>query len=382
MHKNGSEEKFSVARAAKESIDLIAKRSSRRKKIFVLLFVLLNIATIAVTALIEFAGPDAGKPNNINFTGLKMHYLVVAFLVFVGVLLAEAVKYAVMLKATTGKFRFSLAFQVGALGKYYDNVTPFGSGGQPFQVYYLNKRNVPFGTATSLPIAGFLMNQIAFIALMLFGFVINSQRRFVTSSVFIVSAYIGIIFYIVVPLMVVLFTFMPKVSGKILVFFIRLGHKMHLVKHPDETTVKVMHNMEAYRQSLMALSRTKYLLLLVFVFSLLYQVCICSIPFFILKAFGAGTGFVDIFFMCVFTYSAVTFVPTPGNAGAAEGTFYALFKTLNSGYIFWAMIIWRFLSYYMFIITGAGIYIYNFVKNKRALRSRNDTIEEADSQNA
>ena len=190
------------------------------------------------------------------------------------------------------------------------------------------------------------------------------------------------VFYVIVPVMVVLFTVMPKVSGSILRFFIRIGHKLRLVKHPDETTVKVLHNMEAYRQSLAALSKTKGLLIMVFIFSMAYQICMCSIPYFVLKAFGAGNAFIDIFFMCVYTYAAVTYIPTPGNAGAAEGTFYALFKTLKSGNIFWAMLIWRFLSYYMFLVTGVGIYVYNFVKNKRTFRNKKDEQNEGDAGNA
>ena len=382
MRGETSNKKISVAQATKESIDVAVKRTSKRKKILILLFVILNIITIGVTALIEFTGSDSGAADNLNFTGLKLHFLIVAFLVFCAVLLAETIKYAVMLKATTNKFHPGMAFQVAALGKYYDNVTPLGSGGQPFQVHYLNKRNVSFGVASSLPIAGFLMNQFAFMVLMIIGIIINTSRSFVTSPVLLASAYIGMVFYVIVPVMVVLFTVMPKVSGSILRFFIRIGHKLRLVKHPDETTVKVLHNMEAYRQSLAALSKTKGLLIMVFIFSMAYQICMCSIPYFVLKAFGAGNAFIDIFFMCVYTYAAVTYIPTPGNAGAAEGTFYALFKTLKSGNIFWAMLIWRFLSYYMFLVTGVGIYVYNFVKNKRTFRNKKDEQNEGDAGNA
>lgn len=365
MRGDTSNKKISVAKATKESIDVAVKRTSKRKKILVLLFVLLNIVTIGVTALIEFTGSDSDGADNLNFTGLKLHFLVVAFAMFCAVLLVETIKYAVMLKVTTNRSHFGLAFQVATLGKYYDNVTPMGSGGQPFQVHYLSKRNISFGVASALPIVGFLMNQFAFMLLMAIGVIINTSRSFVTSPVLLASAYIGIIFYVMVPIMVVLFTIMPKALGGILRFLVRIGYKLRLVKHPDETTVKVLHNMEAYRQSLGVLSKTKYLLIIVFIFSLGYQICMCSIPYFVLKAFGAGNAFIDIFFMCVYTYAAVTYIPTPGNAGAAEGTFYALFKTLKSGNIFWAMLIWRFLSYYMFLISGVGIYVYNFVKHKR-----------------
>ena len=129
--------KVSVAQATKESLDAAVKRTSKRKKILVLLFVLLNVVTIGVTALIEFTGSDSETADNLNFTGLKLHFLLVAFLVFCAVLLVETIKYAVMLKATTNKFHPGMAFQVAALGKYYDNVTPMGSGGQPLSLIHI-----------------------------------------------------------------------------------------------------------------------------------------------------------------------------------------------------------------------------------------------------
>ena len=104
MRGDTSNKKISVAQATKESIDVAVKRTSKRKKILILLFVILNIITIGVTALIEFTGSDSGAADNLNFTGLKLHFLIVAFLVFCAVLLAETIKYAVMLKATTNKF--------------------------------------------------------------------------------------------------------------------------------------------------------------------------------------------------------------------------------------------------------------------------------------
>lgn len=143
MNRDRSNKKVSVAQATKEGINAAVKHTSRRKKIFILLFVLLNIVTIGVTALIEFTGSDSGTADNLNFTGLKLHFLIVAFLVFCAVLLAETIKYGVMLKVTTNKFHPGMAFQVAALGKYYDNVTPLGSADSPFRCIILISATYP-----------------------------------------------------------------------------------------------------------------------------------------------------------------------------------------------------------------------------------------------
>ena len=68
----------------------------------------------------------------------------------------------------------------------------------------------------------------------------------------------------------------------------------------------------------------------------------------------------------------VTLVPTPGNAGAAEGSFYLLFDQLDTSGVFWAMLIWRFLCYYFFILLGLGVYGIRTVERKYRRRAGTD----------
>ena len=83
---------------------------------------------------------------------------------------------------------------------------------------------------------------------------------------------------------------------------------------------------------------------------------IAVIPYFVLTAFGGDVGFWSCFATTVAVMSAVYFIPTPGNSGAAEGTFFVVFSALSQGYVLWAMLVWRFFSYYIYIIMGPIIY--------------------------
>ena len=67
--------------------------------------------------------------------------------------------------------------------------------------------------------------------------------------------------------------------------------------------------------------------------------------------------------MCVYVYASTTIVPTPGNAGAAEGSFYLLFEQMEGSGLFWAMLAWRFCSYYIFILLGLVIYAVKLAEN-------------------
>ena len=99
--------------------------------------------------------------------------------------------------------------------------------------------------------------------------------------------------------------------------------------------------------------------------SLIYRVALCSMPYFVLRMFGVSVQFLPIFASTIYIYASIALVPTPGNAGAAEGAFYLVFSAMKSDGVFWAMLIWRLFSHYSFIIAGALVYAFNAIEAKR-----------------
>ena len=99
--------------------------------------------------------------------------------------------------------------------------------------------------------------------------------------------------------------------------------------------------------------------------SLVYRIALCSMPYFVLKMFGAPVSFLHIFVSTIYIYASIALVPTPGNVGAAEGAFYLVFSAMGSDGVFWAMLVWRVFSYYAFIAAGALVYGVNALQAKR-----------------
>jgi uncharacterized membrane protein YbhN (UPF0104 family) len=77
----------------------------------------------------------------------------------------------------------------------------------------------------------------------------------------------------------------------------------------------------------------------------------------------------QIILICIVIYSAVAFVPTPGNSGAADLTFYSLFAAslTVTGMAFSAMIVWRLLCFYSFIFAGIFMLILRKIIKKRTI---------------
>lgn len=325
------------------------KPSVKKKILKFVLFVGVNIGIVAYIAVKEF-GPEAGSMHRITQLDINMAYLLLAVACFGVALLMETLKYQSMM-AAAGRSDLRGAFECAILGKYYDNITPLGAGGQPFQIYYLKKRGLSTGTCAALPIAGFLVLQVSFVLVAVVVFIFNGSVAENVAAIRI-SAYIGLAFYLLVPLSIILLTVTPKAFGCMVCACIRLLTKIRVVKDYELTLSRIFGSLSEYRDSLKSLLKSPRLLIKLFVFSIIYQAVILSIPFFVLRAFGGIHSWWMVFSLMVFIYAAITIVPTPGNAGAAEGSFYAVFSSLTSGYLFWGMVIWRILCYYSWLTAG------------------------------
>lgn len=327
-----------------------ANRSKKKKLLRFVLLVVINIGIVAFIAVEEFSS-DTGNIQNIAQLDINMVYLVFAAACFGVAVLTETLKYRSMMMAAVGSSDLRGAFECAVLGKYYDNITPFGAGGQPFQMYYLKKRDLSTGASASIPIAGFLVLQIAFVLVATVVFILNGSVAENVAAIRI-SAYIGLIFYLFVPICVILLTIIPKAFGGMICAFVKVLHKIRIIKDSELAIDRIFSSLGECSASMKVLWKRPRQLGLLLVLSIIYQVAILSIPFFVLRAFGGAHSWWTVFSLMVFIYAAITIIPTPGNGGAAEGSFYAVFSTLTSGYLFWGVVIWRVLCYYSWLTAG------------------------------
>lgn len=344
------------------------KKNKKSKIIWTVIFIVLNAIVIGWTFVKEYrGGQGAEKFLNVHVDAI---WLIPAGLCMVAAIAAETAKYSVVMKRTLGYARWKLCRRTVLLGRYYDNITPSGIGGQPFQIYYMKTNGIPNAESAVIPIAGFLSMQFSFIILALFSAVFGG--KYVESDAVRIASYVGIACYSVFPVLILLFTFFQTFSENLTKGIVSLLSLLHLVKDKEKTTAKFVSNVEGYSGALREFLQHLPTCIIVMLFALAYQVALCMVPYFVILAFGGEIGFLSCFVTTVTIYAAITFIPTPGNAGAAEGVFYAVFSVLTSGYIFWAMLTWRFFVFYSFIVYGIGLTIVDSLEKKRKGKEETD----------
>jgi len=347
--------------------------SQKKKKyswIWTLLFILMNVGVLVWTGLSEL---ERKKTSGVGIRDIQIRwpFLVLTALCFLTTVLAETGKYYSLIKRLTEKKRPGTALAVTIYGRYYDNITPSGAGGQPFQIHYLKKKGLPDGASLAIPVYAFLLQQLTFVFSA--GLVFLFLSHYFDVPAIRVTAHIGLFFYSLVPLGIIFSALFPRAMWKVIMLFLRGLSALHLVKDPEAKGDRIIRQLTEYSQAINYINKHRRLSLEMIFLSLLYHIARTSLPYFILAAFGAQTDYLTTTVATFYIYAAISIIPTPGGSGAAEASFYLVFSGLpEAGLVFWAMLTWRFFSDYIFI--GSGIlltffdYLHDRILARRAAR--------------
>ncbi len=348
--------------------DAEQKKKRLRKILFFLIFLIINAAVITATAISEFGNSEnAAKISDVH---MNWWLLIPAAACFAVAMVVEIDKYRLMMRGVSDQDTFKPgqdwkhARRTVVLGRYYDNITPAAIGGQPFQIYYLHKTaGLSTGIASAVSIFGMISIQIAFILIALFCFIFSNLAQ--ENPALLITALFGLLFYAFWPFMMFMALFFPKIAEKIITIIVRFLAKIKVVKNRDAAIKKTEDGVKDYVHAIKVILKRKGLFGKAIIMSLVFNVLVASIPWFVLTAFGGNVDFFSSFALTIAVMAAVYFIPTPGNSGAAEGTFYMVFSGLTTGYVFWAMLAWRFFAYYIYIIMGLFEYAVMQIERKQ-----------------
>lgn len=374
-----------VARLSKEIEERkSAEDSAKHRKWWiktVLLLVLIG-ASIAllfgVTSLIE---GESIKSFHKMVAGINWVWFGILLGMVALYILFESSKYLYLLWISTGKLHFKASIKVMFIGKYYDGITPLGSGGQPFQIYYLHKKNsIPAGVATAVPLVKFTVTTVVYclLAAVLFILAPGYLPGGWGDTTLLIIAWISMTINFFIPVAIIVVSLFPRFGKKCVVWLVNVLSKLRVVKHKYPTMRKYVYEIEEYRASLKAILRSWWNFIPLVILSLIVAVVSNSIPFCAVVAIADITPTFDLYIqmlgLSLISFYSSSLVPTPGNSGALEGAASIIFATVLmaqpgvKGVIGWVILAWRLFTYYIYIFSGIGINIFEIIRS--AVRNR------------
>ena len=337
-----------------------------KKKIIKYLILILAILVLLVVLLFQIG--DIKKIINVFSNGFNPLWL----LLCIGVILVYCFVYKlsliILVKRQYPNMKFWDLYLISGSEFFFNAVTPFSSGGQPFQAYALKQKNVSLSDSTSQLLLNFLAYQVSLNLISIVCAIIYFNRLFNDIDNFIILFIVG--FSINLCIMVLLLLLgCSKLFGRALIGLIngicKIKPIRKLVGDKTDSVAQYVNDMQVAFKAMRKDLKIWFLCLFTKVVANMIYYCIPFIGFYVIGNPITEKEFWYCFALTSFSLTTTIWVPLPGASGGVEFAFLVLFKNLitsggatdpdsvaQSG-----MLIWRLLTYYFVLSYGLVDYI-------------------------
>ena len=378
---NAAEQPAPAAEQSAESADgeMRPVEPPKRKRKWLWNLILVVLIGLGIYSMFGISGEING--GGMSFAEALSRIDAVGLVLLLAVILltmtADCCKFLTVNKAVLGKFRPLVALKTSFLGKFYDGVTPFSSGGQPMQIYYMTTKGVSAGASSAVVLIRYFGSMFAFtlfgITFMVAGTALNVLDGVSGRTLLMVFGWVGLVLNCLLPLFILFFVLFPRFARKLTGGLIFLGWKLHIVKHKERAMRRALRTVQDFIDCFRLIARRPLWLALFLVSCFAENALTLSTPYFVMNALSCDLEgmFFAVMALNVFTTFGGSFIPTPGSSGVIEGMGVLAFSVAAGATLAWSVFFWRFSVYYIYIGIGliwsiTDLFRKNIVRKKRA----------------
>ena len=255
------------------------------------------------------------------------------------------------------KFTYKDSFILTLRTQFFNAVTPFATGGQPYQVYYLKNKDIDYASSTSIVLENFIVYQIALVLLGLIALFTNKIFHIFNKNELLQELIaLGFIINTLVIVIMFIVAFSKKMNKTIINFGIKVLSKLHLVKDETKKREEWNININKFHSSASILLSNKKNFIFNIICNLIALTSLYLIPLMLLYSMGDYNSVSPLNGIVTSAYVMLigSFVPIPGATGGLEYGFVSFYGNFIEGSKLNAvMLVWRFITYYFGIIMGS-----------------------------
>lgn len=332
------------------------------KKLFsnYLFNILLIFAIGAIVIYFSIAGNTEGVFK--AFSQIRLEYMILCILMVFFWQFSVGVILTIFTRITNPKYRFSQGFINALVASFFHGITPSASGGQIAQFYVYKKQGVQTGDAGSVLWTEFIVYQTTMCVLGLILIILRFSVFFNEYSNLFIFVLVGFVLNAFIIFALYALAKFERVHTWISTKGVNIAFKLHLIKEKDKAVDSINAQLAKFTYEAAHLKEHKKELFIAVILCIVRLVLYYSIPFVIFIAMGVEanfTLFLDCLAMGSFVSIASGLIPIPGASGGAEAIFVMMFGNLfAANMVTSAMLIWRFLTYYLMIIVGSICFVY------------------------
>lgn len=286
-------------------------------------------------------------------------------LMFLIMLIAEFIKSLALFYITKGikkDYTIIKAFKLQLETNFFNGITPFALGGQPFQLYIMKRNsNIGYTNGVNILFEDFFCYQLALVILYTLFIVINKIFNLLfipklTHKLLIIGGLINI--FIIIFLIFLAFSKgrYNKFVDKMIIFL----SKLKIVKDKNKTINKINDSICQFKEQVYAMNKNYKVIIRSIVLNIVRFLLFGIIGYLSFKAVDVSGVNVSVCIIAiVFIIVMAAFIPIPGSSGGMEFGFVSLLSIYALDVkLMAAMILWRFVHYYFPMIFGACLFLF------------------------
>lgn len=315
----------------------------------------LSLLILALSLVLYFTLKD-------NFSSImhelsKVNILIFALAIFVFILslMIKSVSLQIFIKEHKKNYSFKSAFCLTLIGQFLNGITPFSTGGQPFQVYLLKKDGHRISDSTSAMVKDSIAYQVALLIMGIFSITLNLVLKTIpVNSSLTPLIIIGFLINIMVLLFLFMIIRMRKTTLSLINKLLLILNKIRK-KNTDQLKKRIEKGLDNFYNCYEELRKNKKQFIITVLTNVINLTLLYMIPYIIFKSLNTNTfDIMRSIMLTSFVMLMGNFVPIPGATGGIEYGFIKFFGIFNTNIsvISGAMLLWRFVTYFFGMLMG------------------------------
>lgn len=328
-------------------------------------FMGIGFIVVLMCMTIGYILKDESPQKVINtFLSIKPVYIIGAIALMVFYILCEGLNIWITLKALKIKTKMIDCFGYGFVGFYFSGITPSASGGQPAQVYFMNRGKIPVSISSLSLMILLFAHQLVIVVFGIIGLFSKMDYAVTFKSGMNLLLLYGFLSNTFILLGILMLVIAPKTVFKIVNFFGRLLYKVKIIKNKEKIRKKIARSLEEYEDGAIYMRENPRVIVYVVLVSLLQVFAFFAIPYVIYKGMGLnGYNLGDLVFAQAVLNIAVSSLPLPGAVGASESIFVNMFKTFfGSKLVIPGMLLTRISNFYLVLVLSGVVSIIMYIR--------------------
>ena len=302
-----------------------------------------------------------------NLKDVKVGYVSILIMIIALYFILQGIYMKSILSTLKQKISLKKGIFYSMIEFYFSGITPSSTGGQPVQLYYMTKDNIPIRKSYITLMLNTVYFKLIIIIMGILALIFKSGLIFSSRTIYIFFFILGFVVDLFIVIACLFLVFKQDLIKKTLVKLVNIGKRFRVFRKKAES-INVAETATRYKDEIAYISSHKKTVFINFIITFIQRLLLFSVAYVIYRALGFNSySYFDLLLIQSIVQVSIEAFPLPGGAGLSEGLLHNMFVMMFASKLAdIGMLFTRTFSFYIpLMVCGIVILIYGMISKKK-----------------